>query len=183
MTLGTKARWDKYNGYVGNFRAPLYADSSADEANIVLAVGINSSGAAVIGAGTTGIVGLMILPVGNDYISGDVLPGPQAGDPQDIGKHGEITNFFPTKYTSSVFSAADVAAVAGTNYYAHTDGTVTATRGADGVYVGHTVEASRLIVNVVENFGAVLIADIQATGTPGATTYLRGDGAWVVNAP
>lgn len=150
MTLGTKARWDKYNGYVGNFRAPLAVDSTADQANIVLAVGINNAGAAVVGSGQTGITGLMIMPVGNDYISGQVLPGPQAGDPQDIGKHGEITNFFPTKVTAGVFAAADTPAAAGTAYYAHPDGTVTATAGADGVYVGHTVEATRLIVNVVD---------------------------------
>jgi hypothetical protein len=148
--LSTKARWDKYDGYVGNFRAPLAVDSRADEANIVLAVGINNAGAVVVGSGQTGITGLLILPVGNDYISGAVLPGPQAGDAVDIGKHGEITNFFPTTFGGGVFSANATPAAAGTAYYAHANGTVDATAGADGVYVGHTVEATRLIVNVVD---------------------------------
>ena len=152
MTLGVKARWDKYNGYVGNFRGMLAEDSTADQANIVLAVGVNSSGAITIGAGQTGIIGLMILPVGNDYISGDVLPGPIAGDAVDVGKHGEITNFFPTRLngTSGDFEANLTPEAAGTVYYAHANGTVDAVAGTDGVYIGHTVEASRLIVNVVE---------------------------------
>lgn len=181
MTLPTKARWDKYDGYVGNFRADLALDTTSDEANLVLAVGINSSGAVVIGAGQTGISGLMILPVGNDYISGLVLPGPIAGDAVDIGKHGEITNFFPTKFVSGSpghFDVADTPAAAGTKYYAHADGTVTATRGADGVYVGHTVEASRLIVNVVDDPGVITVADIGATGTASSSTTLHGNGTW-----
>lgn len=148
MTLGTKSRWDKYDGYAGNFRGLLAADTTADQANKVLAVGINAAGAVVIGAGQTGITGLLILPVGNDYISGAVLPGPIAGDAIDVGKHGEITNFAPTTFSGGVFGQGTSAA--GTPYYAHADGTVSATAGAGAVYVGHTVEASRLIVNVVE---------------------------------
>lgn len=154
MTLGTKPRWDKYDGYVGNFRGMLAVDSTTDQANMVLAVGVNGSGAVVIGAGQTGIAGLMILPVGNDYITGAVLPGPIAGDAIDVGKHGEIVNFVPTKLVSGAFAAADTPAAAGTRYYAHADGTVTPTAGTGSVYVGHTVEASRLIVNVVETVSA-----------------------------
>lgn len=176
-TLPTKARWDKYDGYVGNFRAMLNADTTADQANIILAVGINSSGAVVIGAGQTGISGLMILPVGNDYITGAVLPGPQAGDAVDIGKHGEITNFFPTKFASSAFAANDTPAAAGTKYYAHANGTVDAVKGADGIYVGHTVEATRLIVNVVEDFGAVTAAEL-GSGTANGSTTLHGNLTW-----
>ena len=149
-SFATKPRWDKYDGYIGNFRAPLAANSTDDQANLVLGVGINSSGAAVIGAGQTGIVGVVILPVGNDYISGGLLPGPEAGDVVDVGKHGEITNFVLTAKDSGKFKASTTAPAAGTNYYAHADGTVNATQGADGVYVGHTVEKDRLIVNVVE---------------------------------
>jgi len=143
MALTTKPRWDKYDGYVGNYRGVLGVDIDLDtEANKVLAVGHNSDGAIVIGSGQTGIKGLMIVAVGAD-IHGNLLDGGinnMTGDVQDVGKHGEITNFVPS----------DVAAVAGTNYYAHADGSVTATKDVDGVYVGHTVEADRLIVNVLD---------------------------------
>ena len=135
MTLVTKPRWDKYDPYVGNFRAPLGADINlSTQVNKVLAVGINSSGAVVVGAGQTGVVGLMIVPVGID-IHGNVLSGGincYAGDVQDVGRHGEITNF---------------SGVAGTKYYAHADGSVDSTA-TSGTYVGHTVEATRLIVDV-----------------------------------
>jgi hypothetical protein len=227
MTLTTKPRWDKYDPYVGNFRAPLGADIDlTTQANKVLAVGVNSSGAVVVGAGQTGIVGLMIVPVGVD-IHGNILSGGincYSGDVQDVGRHGEITNFAPTDsantYTVAVtavtgtillkvdgvatgtiaYNAADTAVkaalvavddghdaadwtvtgtapnfvitppagvvvtsddtkstvvavsgtgvpVAGTKYYAHADGSVNSTS-ASGIYVGHTVEATRLIVDV-----------------------------------
>lgn len=252
MTLATKPRWDKYNGYVGNFRAPLNADATDIQKNAVLAVGVNSSGAVVVGASQTGISGLVIFPVGLDYISGALLPGPYAGDIVDVGKHGEIVNFVPSVETNSfavhvtvgsgnitltvngqvsgniaynaiasavktgivavddTMLAADVTVAgstpdyvvilpagktltagtgatvtpvsttptAGTKYYGHADGSVSSVQGTDGVYVGHTVEASRLIVNVIEDAGAILIADINASGTASSTTYLRGDGSW-----
>ncbi|AKU45310.1 minor capsid protein [Mycobacterium phage Madruga] len=227
MALKTKPRWDKYDGYVGNYRGVLGEDIDLDtEANRVLAVGTNSNGAIVVGAGQTGIKGLMIVAVGAD-IHGAMLDGGinnHAGDPQDVGKHGEITNFQPTVFgrtfgvaisategnvklavngvdtgniaynTSAAnlksgivavddgFTADDftvtgtapnftvvttrtdvtitasgdgvtvteatAVAAAGTNYYGHADGTVNAVKGSDGVYVGHTQEADRLIVNV-----------------------------------
>lgn len=227
MALATKARWDKYDGYMGNFRGVLAEDIDLDtEANVVLGVGVNSDGAVVVGSGQTGIKGLMIIPVGAD-IHGNLLDGGinnQAGDPCDVGKHGEITNFKanPADGTYAVvvtvgsgnftltvngkvsgniaFNAVNTAvetaivavddnmvdadvtvtgtapnfsvampfgktlaagtgatvtagatvATAGTNYYAHADGSVTATKGADGIYVGHTAEADRLIVNVLD---------------------------------
>lgn len=240
--LGVKPRWDKYDGYVGNFRGTLADDIDLpSEANKVLAVGLNSDGAIVVGSGQDGVKGLMIVAVGVD-IHGNFLEGginAQAGDPQDVGKHGEITNFAPsdlqndwaltvtavsgnfniitkspkileqdlTTYTGGVEStgpniaynavasavktgvvgaddvltASDITVVgtnpnfvvtlpfgwtleagsgctvaanqsatpaAGTSYFAHADGSVTATKGSDGVYIGHTVEATRLIVNV-----------------------------------
>ena len=234
MGLTTKPRWDKYDGYIGNYRGVLAEDIDLDtEANTVLAVGHNSSGAIVIGSGQTGIKGLMIVAVGAD-IHGNLLDGGinnMAGDPQDVGKHGEITNFRPTSLTNSfavtvvagsgdftvklknlhtgnstaiagvafngaasalkaaivavddgllasdvtvtgtapnfsvvvppgyaidandataTVAVATTAPAAGTNYYAHADGSVNATKGGDGIYVGHTAEADRLIVNVLD---------------------------------
>lgn len=225
MALATKPRWDKYDGYMGNFRGVLGADIDLDtEANVVLGVGLNSDGAVVVGSGQTGVKGLMIVPVGID-MHGNLLEGGiniSAGDTCDVGKHGEITNFVANPQDGSygltvtvgsgnftvnvngkvsgniAFNAVDTAvasalnavddnvtgitvtgtapnfavvvpdgsvlaagtgatvvagaitAVAGTNYYAHADGSVTATKGSDGVYVGHTAEKDRLIVNVLD---------------------------------
>lgn len=233
MALRTKPRWDKYDGYMGNFRGTLAADIADDDFNKVLGVGLNSDGAIVVGSGVTGIKGLMIVSVGAD-IHGNLLEGGtnnQAGDTQDVGKHGEIVNFVPTDVTndylvtvtvgSGTFTvktkqgsaaantsgaiafggtaanvktgvvaadddldAADVTvtgtapnfvvtlpdgwslvadagatvtpnpasldAAAGTNYYAHADGSVTGSKGSDGIYVGHTAESTRLIVNVLD---------------------------------
>lgn len=145
MALTTKPRWDKYDGYIGNFRCALAANVDlATEANRVLAVGLNSTGAVVVGAGQTGVIGVMIVAVAAD-IHGNLLDGginTQAGDPADVGKHGEITNF-------ALCDAAGVqtAAVAGSKIYGHADGSIDATA-ASGVLLGHTVEADRLIVNV-----------------------------------
>lgn len=237
MALTTKPRWDKYDGYVGNYRGVLGADIDLDtEANKVLAVGLNSDGAIVVGSGQTGIKGLMIVAIGAD-IHGNLLDGGinhKSGDVQDVGKHGEITNFVPSDLTNDyaitvvgvagtftvnvvnsktgvtqetgtiaydalaaavktaivavddslladdvtvtgtapdfvvtlpddyslteetpaeatvATSPATLTAAAGTNYYAHADGSVTSTKGADGIYVGHTVEAERLVVNVAD---------------------------------
>jgi len=150
MALATKPRWDKYDGYIGNFRGNLAADIDLDEvtgeANQVLAVGINSVGAIVVGGGQTGVVGVMIVAVGTD-IHGNLLDGGvnnQAGDPQDVGKHGEITNFKPYKASDPTTSPL---AAAGTNYFGHPDGSVLPTEVAGSKYVGHTVEADRLIVD------------------------------------
>lgn len=148
MALATKPRWDKYDGYVGNYRASLAADIDLDtEANAVLAVGHDANGAVVVGGGQTGVCGLMIVAVGVD-IHGNLLNGGinnMAGDPADVGAHGEITNFNP-------YNAADPedspAPLAGTNYYGHPDGSVLTTRPDGAVYVGHTAEATRLIVDV-----------------------------------
>jgi hypothetical protein len=152
MALATKPRWDKYDGYVGNHRAHLAADIDltevTGEANKVLATGKDANGAITVGAGQTGVVGLMIVAVGQD-IHGNLLDGGinnMAGDPQDVGCHGEITNFQP-------YDASDPgnppAPAAGTKYYGHPDGSVLADGAVVGsVYVGHTAEKDRLIVDV-----------------------------------
>ena len=156
MALTTKPRWDKYDGYVGNFRGALAANVVlATQANKVLAVGVNSSGAITVGAGQTGVSGCIIIPVGVDMY-GNLLDGgvnTQAGDMVDVGKHGEITNFAP--YAASGTAPA---AAAGTNYYGHADGSVLPSTSAGAVYLGHTVEKDRLVV------------DVSATGPDGVLT-------------
>ena len=151
MALGTKPRWDKYDGYVGNYRGTLGWDVDltevTGEANKVLAVGHNSRGQIVKGGGQTGVTGLLIVAVGED-IHGNLLDGGinnMTGDVQDVGCHGEITNFAPYNDSDPANSPA---AAAGTKYYGHPDGSVLPTKVDGAVYVGHTVEADRLIVDV-----------------------------------
>lgn len=162
MALTTKPRWDKYDGYIGNYRGPLAADVVlATQANKVLAVGVNSSGAVTVGAGQTGVNGLVIIPVGVDMY-GNLLDGgvnTQAGDLADVGKHGEITNFQPYLPGGTAPSAA-----AGTNYYGHVDGAVLPSTGPGAIYVGHTVEADRLIVDVSANGPASVISSNVPVG-------------------
>lgn len=151
MALATKPRWDKYDGYIGNYRGVLADDIDlATQANAVLAVGHDSNGAIVVGGGQTGITGLLIVAVGAD-IHGALLDGGinnQAGDPQDVGAHGEITNFSPYDASDPANSPAPAA---GTNYYGHPDGSVLASLVDGAVYVGHTAEATRLIVDLSRN--------------------------------
>lgn len=162
MALATKPRWDKYDGYVGNYRGPLAADIVlATQANKVLAVGVNSSGAVTVGSGQTGINGVIIVPVGVDMY-GNLLEGgvnTEAGDLCDVGKHGEITNFAPYQPSGSAPSAA-----AGTNYYGHPDGAVLSSTGPGATYVGHTVEADRLIVDVSAGGPSEVLTDNVPVG-------------------
>lgn len=175
MALTTKPRWDKYDPYVANFRGPLAADIDlATQANAVLAVGVNSSGAITVGSGQTGIKGVTIIPVGVD-MHGVLLDGGvniEAGDICDVGKHGEITNFKPFQPSGTAPAPA-----AGTNYYGHPDGAVLPSTGPGAVYVGHTVEADRLIVEVSDNGPA---SALQST-VPVGVSAVGGTGQAVVS--
>lgn len=114
------ARYDKYDGKVGGFRAPLAADWGVDRVGVPTGVGLDANGRIVPGAGNTGIKGVLVI----DYPL-------NAGDIADTMTDGEIVDC--------------TGLAAGTNYNAEADGDVVA--GA-GTYVGHTVEAQRLIVRV-----------------------------------
>jgi len=138
-------RYDKYNPIGGGFRARLNADLTVDAEGStgVKVVSLNASGRVVIGtAGQSGFVGVMVKNVpfspslGSTAGSAQIaVPiGGRAGDVVDIMKAGEIVD------------CAGLAA--GTRYYAKSDGTLSTTA-SDGAYVGHTVEATRLIVCTV----------------------------------
>lgn len=141
------AKYDKYDGIVGGFRAALAADLTFDAAGHFgpKAVSINTTGKVVVGtAAQSGGVGILVKSVpfypnlGNipGAINAGVPIGGKAGDVVDIMTSGEILG---------------VGLVAGTTYYAAADGSLTATppvAGTNGVHVGHTVEADRLIVRV-----------------------------------
>lgn len=123
------ANYDKYDPKAGGFRAPLHADWSKDDLKTVFGVGLNASGNLVKGAGTSGVVGVLVLT--------EAL---KAGDIVDVMTAGEIVDF---------------PGVAGTVYYTATaTGIVDATSAAGKSRVGHTVKAGRLVVR----FGGVVPA-------------------------
>lgn len=115
-------RYDKYDPKAGGFRAPLADDFAVGDIKTIFGVGLDGNGRVVKGAGNTGVVGVLVL-----------TQAKSAGDIVDVMTNGEITD-------------ADLAA--GTAYFANdTTGVVSA--GATGdIYVGHTVEADRLVVRV-----------------------------------
>lgn len=121
------ARYDKYDPKAGGFRAPLAADFLSANLNKVLGVGLDVNGRVVLGAGQSGIVGVLVLT--------KVL---KAGDIADVMTDGECVEM--------------AGLAAGTVYFAAAaDGTLAATAPAAGVNaarVGHTVEATRLVVRV-----------------------------------
>lgn len=145
------ARYDKYDPPVSGFRAPLAANLTL---TAVASQGVNgpggigpvgvsldANGRVIVGGTGTGIVGVLVknMPMGalagNAQLAGitSAPAGAMAGDIVDVMKHGEIT---------------DVALVAGTKYYADATTGVLTTTAAGNVYVGHTVEATRLVVNM-----------------------------------
>lgn len=119
--------YDKYEPYAGGFRAPIDAAVALADRKKMYAVGLNSAGRVVIGAGQSGILGVLITH--NAKAPGDVV---------DTMTAGEI-----------VWDQADTLPFpAGTALYGvGSDGTVTATA-TGNTYLGHTVEASRFVVRV-----------------------------------
>lgn len=122
------ARIDKYQPVAGGFRAPLNAALTGAVAP--MGVGINASGRVVLGAGQTGIVGVICSPFNKG-----------AGDIIDVMTNGELVEF---------------GGAAGTKYTANTTTGVISTgaAGATQKSVGVTVEADRLIVRVTMEAGA-----------------------------
>lgn len=119
------ARYDKYDPIGGGFRAALAAIWAAAD-DVPIGVGLDATGKVVPGAGQTGVIGVCIL-VGFHKAAGDIV---------DIMKFGEIVELTGTP------------AVAGTVATALTTTGVIGVTPADATHVrvGHTVEASRLIV-------------------------------------
>lgn len=134
------ARYDKYDGVAGGFRAPLAVainatsgPSSANQIGVPLAVGLNSSGAVVVGAGATGVLGVYIADQAK--VIGDIA---------DVMTNGEVVDLDETAFDP------------GAIYYGSAAGAVNTT--ATGARLGVTVGdkslsdgsiASRLIVRSV----------------------------------
>lgn len=119
------ARIDKTEPNVGSFRAPLNADLAAGAAP--LGVGINSSGRVVVGAGQTGVVGVVVNPYAK-----------KAGDIIDVLKLGQLVEFG---------GAAATIYTANTTTGVISNGAASATQKV----IGFTVEADRLIIDVGPN--------------------------------
>lgn len=113
------ARYDKYDPYDGGFRAELAEAIVADDKNVAYGVGLDSSGRVVLGAGETGVVGVLIAH--SAKVAGDIV---------DVMTDGEIVEF---------------GGAAGTAYFANTTtGAISTTD--TGTRVGFTAEGTRLIV-------------------------------------
>lgn len=116
------ARIDKTDSAVGVIRAPLagaWTGSATPKG-----VGLDANGRMVVGAGQSGIVGVICQP--RNKAAGDIV---------DIIKLGELVEF---------------GGVAGSTYTADTTTGVIATTAADATHikVGFTVEANRFVVQV-----------------------------------
>ena len=131
------ARIDKYSGVTGGFRAPLAAAVATVDLGGVFAVGLDASGRVVRGTAQTGYVGV-IVP--DKTMS--------AGQPIDVMTHGEVVEFNKGANGANFASAA-----AGTNFYGGASGALSTTApaaSANAVKIGHTVEATRLIVRIAQ---------------------------------
>lgn len=136
------ANYDKYDSKLSGPRGYLAADWSASDLEKVVGVGLNASGQYVKGGGNTGIVGVLVL-------TRVIRAGREPVDPM---KRGEIVAFDKVGRPNAALSIA----APGTRYAVdNTTGAVEALVGATApatgkTYIGHTVEAGRLIVNVGE---------------------------------
>jgi hypothetical protein len=124
------ARIDKTDSAIGVFRAPLAADYAGSETPV--GVGLDVNGRIVLGAGQTGIVGILCRPPQNPATP--LMPY-KAGVQCDVLTNGELVEF---------------AGVAGTKYTVNTTTGVisSAAASAPQIPVGWTVEATRLVVRV-----------------------------------
>lgn len=114
------ARYDKYEPKSGGFRAELAADWDAAAVGVPTGVGLDGNGRVVAGAGNTGIVGVLVI----DYPM-------SAGTVVDTMTDGEVADVDGLPAGSLIFADAATGALG-------TDNTDTR--------VGHTAEASRLVV-------------------------------------
>jgi hypothetical protein len=119
------ARYDKYNPVSGGFRAPLAAAWTTD---IATPIGVTLDGNGRVVKVSAGDTARGVLVVDSAKAAGDVV---------DVMTAGEIVDC--------------TGLAAGTDYFTAADGTlanVFPAAGVNKIHVGHTVEASRLVVRV-----------------------------------
>jgi hypothetical protein len=143
------ARYDKYDGVAGGFRATLAAAitatsgaGSTNQVGIPLGVGLNSSGQVVVGAGSTGIVGVLVVDQAK-----------AVGDAVDVMTAGEVVDL-----DEAVFDP-------GATYYANgTTGVLATTApaaGVNAVRVGRTVGDKSLTTGLITSRLVVRVQDFQ----------------------
>lgn len=121
------ARYDKYDGVSGGFRAPLAAAWDSTNVGKPFAVGLDSSGKVVKGAGNSQIHGVCII-----------TKAKAAGDIVDVMTNGEIVEATLSDGTTAIAAGVSVYGVPG-------DGTLSVTA-TSNKKIGFTVEATRLVV-------------------------------------
>lgn len=126
------SRIDKYEPLTGGTRAVLAADWPAGRLSEVVPVGLDANGKAVIGLGNSGYVGVVVLTQVR-----------YAGDVVDIMQDGDIVEFPGVAGSNYFADAADNTVAVGTGTR-----TLTAPATAGSVFVGYTVEATRLVVRM-----------------------------------
>lgn len=117
--MGT-ARYDKYDPISGGFRAPLAAAWDSSLVGELTGVGLDANGRVVAGAGNTGVRGVLVID--HPMVVGSIA---------DVMTSGEIVNVEDLD-AGTVYSSDDAGAVSET----------------PGTELGHTVEATRLVVRV-----------------------------------
>jgi len=150
------ARYDKYDPISGGFRGRLGEDhgitaDSNGEAGPV-GVGLNSDGRVVLGAGDTGIIGVVVknLPRQPGVRFGNSLYGdPLATAYMGLGE-GDVVDIM----TSGEIVEVDSELLPGTRVYAAPDGSLTADADDGGepavanTPIGYIVDSGRLVVRV-----------------------------------
>lgn len=139
------ATYDKYEPIAGGYRAKLDAALPLTNGSFFGAVSLKTNGRVQVGTAGAGrgvcVKNVAKGPVGfwGTSLSGGT-PNPAApigalaGDVVDVMTSGEIVGLDPTVF------------VAGTDFFAQANGSITATPSAEPV--GHTVEAGRLVVRI-----------------------------------
>lgn len=127
------ARYDKYDPLSGGFRATLAADWAKADEGIPFAVSLDANGRVVKGtAGQSGLTGVLVV----DKTAGDSI-NKHAGDTVDCMTSGEIVDVdSPALAAGTAIFTAATGALSG--------GVIT------DLAVGHTVEATRLVVRVTK---------------------------------
>lgn len=132
------ARYDKVIPEVSVTRAALNAPLDVSNYGKIVGVGINANGRAVMGPGNTGIIGVW-TPNRKFNAAGSIIDVLSLGDIVDDAANLPAGTVFAVNDTTGVVSA-----LAGAN----------PTIPAGSSYVGHTVEAGRLVVRFDRKAGA-----------------------------